>query len=410
MPQVQRISWYISLALAIGLSSSRAVLSIGTVLLFILALWHWNQTGRRFPHRGQSWRLMTLGVVVMFSLPILGLLHSDNLSEGLESIYRKLPLGLLLFSYWVLPRFTPRQMKTLALVFVLTQLTIGLASLVVHWFWPSWLIEARVGGRIPAITGVSHIYYGVILAYSNFLAFYFYWRQRKLKGIETRIWGVSAFVGVLIIHLYASRTGLIAWYSGLTMLLIYLMAYRKRWWLGLGLFIGLIGMSWLANQVPLIESKVQESISDLYSFQSKDQDLSYRSASLRLLAWSNAIEIIFESPWIGTGIADVEAQMELNYQHNGSYSRARSPLLNPHNQYLTYLIAFGIPGLALLLAVIFIPIFALRGPPMALGFCMSGVLLASLMFENILERQIGMTFFCVIYLWLPFWQYTDEIS
>ncbi|MEM9985886.1 MAG: hypothetical protein AAF804_12420, partial [Bacteroidota bacterium] len=208
MPQVQRVSWYLSLALVIGLSSSRAILSIGTVSLFIIALWHWHLNGHHFPRQGSSLKLMSLGIAIMLILPLLSLLHSDHWMEGLESVYRKLPLALLLFSYWVLPKFSPRQMKTLALVFILAQVFIGLASLLTHWFWPSWLMEDRIGGRIPAITGVSHIYFGVILAFSNFVAFYFYWRQRKQPGMETLVWGVSAFLGVIIIHLYASRTGL----------------------------------------------------------------------------------------------------------------------------------------------------------------------------------------------------------
>ncbi len=397
---------WVSWLLALGLGSSRALLSLSTVALLLLALWQGARRGWRIPRlthgqRGLGWASMAL-----WGLALLSGLLSEDLGAWSLSVYRKLPLLVLPLAYWVLLPFSPRQMAGLALAFVGSHTLISLASLTdlaLHYgHWD--------GHQVAVITGVSHIYFGVSLAFSTCLAAFLAWRKQAiLHAAMPKVWLVLALLNGLALHFFTSRTGIVALYSGLGLMVGYAVWKQRNWKLALGGLLLLLGLPLAAYQWgPTFQVRVDTTLQDWYAYQDPGQDISYNSASLRLLAWDTAWELIQDQPWLGVGLTEVKAAMRQQYEANGAYRRAREPLMSPHNQYITYWVGLGLGGVLALLALLLAPAWLVPVEAKPLAWAAVGVMLASLMFENILERQMGMTLFSVIYLWVPVWAHSSE--
>ncbi|MDR1879212.1 MAG: O-antigen ligase family protein [Bacteroidales bacterium] len=120
----------------------------------------------------------------------------------------------------------------------------------------------------------------------------------------------------------------------------------------------------------------------------------------RLELWKCSLGSIGKHPWFGVGTGDgkdVFAQ-ELREQ--------KSPLANKgmrsHNQYLTFLILFGVVGLTLILFSILYPVVALRKTKDTLFWIFFSIMLLSMLTEDTLEPQDGVTFFAFFYSFFLF--------
>ena len=405
----QKAAFIVSILLITGLGTSPALISICTVLIPILAIWRAYTLGWRIPEAArQIFTGPGMGMLVLWGLGVLSIFLSQDFPDWSVVLYRKLPLLLLPLGFaWLLP-FSRKQMNWLAITLVLSQALVAVASLTQHMLGFSYLHKPIVeGGHIPIISGVSHIYFGVTLAFSSLLSGYMAWeKENTLFPRMHRIWWILAILNAILLHFFTSRTGLMAFYAGLSSIFIYAIIRFKAWkiaLLGLGVLVVIPSIAYFS--VPSFRGRIHNTTNDWSRFQNSEEDISYNSAALRLLAWQTAWELIVENPVIGAGLSQVQPNMAAQYEENGAMDRARKPLHNPHNQYLTYWIGYGFPGLIALFVVLLIPIIRSRPPTQMLGFALFGALSMALMFENILERQIGMTFFCVIYIWLPFWQH-----
>lgn len=116
------------------------------------------------------------------------------------------------------------------------------------------------------------------------------------------------------------------------------------------------------------------------------------SLTMRLYFWKAACELVKEQGIFGVGTGDVQQEL------NRIYRETDSPLeeewyKRPHNQYLTILVALGIPGLLIFL-------WSLVWPPVWLGSFLPKlywpfliVALISFLMEDTLETQAGLTFY-----------------
>jgi O-antigen ligase len=123
------------------------------------------------------------------------------------------------------------------------------------------------------------------------------------------------------------------------------------------------------------------------------------SLSQRAVYLQTGLKVAAKNWLLGTGTGDVNQAM-LN-----QYAEDRSSLepdfqRRPHNQYLTFLITFGVAGLIYFVWLNgFAMVLALRSNNfMAIGFTMLAAL--SFLAEDTLETQIGVSFFAFFYAFL----------
>ena len=125
-------------------------------------------------------------------------------------------------------------------------------------------------------------------------------------------------------------------------------------------------------------------------------DPNEKSVVQRYLYLEAGLEIAREHLWFGVGNGDVKAAFSEYYQTTDS------PLVEKwrrraHNQFLTFLISFGIPGMLICLAAMVVPIFVANRQRsfMAVGFLI--LILISMLNEDTLETACGATFVAFFY-------------
>ncbi|MDD3724623.1 MAG: O-antigen ligase family protein, partial [Bacteroidales bacterium] len=119
------------------------------------------------------------------------------------------------------------------------------------------------------------------------------------------------------------------------------------------------------------------------------------SFNQRKFIYLNIHKLILKSPIIGYGTGDVKEELDSFYQENNTYF---GKYLNAHNQYFQTLLSIGIIGLIPLLLMLIIPTYISikHNKPHITAIIM--LIALSLMFESMLERQMGVQGIIIIYL------------
>lgn len=388
------------LVLAVGLSTGKALLSMSTIGLSAAVLWYWYRDGLRWP--AGVLRMQALWLVSLFALPLISGLWTANSERWLLDSYEKLPLLALPIAFSVLPRLTHRQWRWLQLLFLAAQTMVALATMLQFALnYDAQMARVADNSYIDIVGSISHIYFGLLLGLSILLGWDL-WRQYPAHW-PARWRGLLLAVLVLntvVLHVLVSRTGLLSFYAGLSILLWLWLWHSGRRWLSLALVLALVAMPVLAYvSIPSFRVRAQVTLWDWQQYQQPEADLTDNSLSLRLLAWQASADIVREHPWLGVGMEDVGAEMMARYEARGLDQRGSGLLDNPHNQYLKQWAGIGLPGLLGLLLALGYPIWWQRKRAAPLLVAVMATFAVAMLFESLLERQIGMTAFAALSMW-----------
>ena len=119
------------------------------------------------------------------------------------------------------------------------------------------------------------------------------------------------------------------------------------------------------------------------------------SVTQRLEFWKAGWSIFLAHPILGVGTGDVN-QAYLDYYTEHHSILDKEYWLRAHNQYLTFLVTLGIPGFLLFMALMLAPFFTGRTSDF-LNYSLMIIFLLSMINEDTLETQIGLTWFAFFY-------------
>jgi O-antigen ligase len=139
-----------------------------------------------------------------------------------------------------------------------------------------------------------------------------------------------------------------------------------------------------------LESRAYQVFCEYQSF-TEGYNSSGHSLTMRIHYWQAAILIIKDHFFTGVGTGDVEDAFQ------AKYVEINSPLElswrhRAHNQYLTMMVAFGVFGVAFFLFWLFAPAYFKKGKLHPVYFAFLFILLISMLFEDTLETQAGLSF------------------
>lgn len=152
-----------------------------------------------------------------------------------------------------------------------------------------------------------------------------------------------AFCLLLFIHFFAVRTGILLTYLFIITYLINTIIQQKKWKI-LSIFLISIIMSLSVFTVCSnnFSTKINYMRYDISRYVEHKQDAFQFSDSRRLQAIENGILLIKKNPILGTGIGDIQTEINSIYiQQNPSLEKTYFYL--PHSQYIYFLSVFGIP-------------------------------------------------------------------
>lgn len=145
---------------------------------------------------------------------------------------------------------------------------------------------------------------------------------------------------------------------------------------------------------PALRIRFLEGYKEFRRFGLYSPDHTVQSTGQRVLLWTNTFRIIQQHPFTGTGVGDVQNEIDRQLLISGD-ARFMPKKLNAHNEYLQTWAGLGIGGLLLWLLILALPLWQIPFPQKfpALLFSFSAGI-ASLT-ESILERQAGTLFICL---------------
>ena len=382
----------------LALFTSRALISLSPLLLLLAAALNHERALRWRAYWRNPAALLPLA---LYGLLLLSVFITHDLPEWRHQVFRQSLLVVVPLAVAVAPPLPPRYRAALAGWWLTVATIVALATLAYFLRHRAELEESISRSKtLTAITGIGHIYFGVMLALATLYGLHISSTAANAPNPAARRWrlaaGGAAVVCALTMHVLAYRTGLVALYGALAVTVVRTLIGQRRIVLGALMLLILVGTPVTAYYaLPSVERRVMQTQDDLHRFRS-GQDINEYSLSQRLAAWYTAGVLVREHWLLGVGQADVRRAMDEQYAREDFGLRPENRIL-PHNQYLQYLLGGGILTLALLVAMLLLP--QLTGPTRAdpyAQYLLTTVGFA-LIFDSMLEVQYGLNPFVLHY-------------
>ncbi|WP_426058855.1 O-antigen ligase family protein [Hymenobacter sp. B1770] len=388
----QHLLWLACLAGVAGLLASRALVALAPLVgvAAVLANPHLRHEIPAYFRNGAAMRAAALVVFLLLSG-----FYTSEWATWRHELFRSLPwLGVPLAFTLAVP-LTAGQRLTVGLFYVLSTTAVCLATLIQYLLDPSTANEAiSIGQNMQSITGVFHVYFGVMLALSCFWGLLLRSHPLVRPWLRAVLMGAAVLVA-LTLHVLAYRTGLLVLYVGLLAYVGQLFA-KKRLSLGLGLLLLLGAGPWLAYHT--LESVRQRTLSTVWDVEQYllGHDINDYSLARRLAAAETAVVIIKQHWLLGVGPADAQAVMREQYAWKDFGLRPANQA-DVHNQYLNAMLGGGVLGLGLWLAVLFgplVPRHSRQNPYIGFFILIQATVM---MVADMLSLQIGLNLFVFCY-------------
>ncbi len=331
--------------------------------------------------------------VAFYLLHIAALAYTSDMIEAFKHLETKAAILLLPMCLGTTRLLTASRTRQILRTFVLSNLMVLAYCFVVAavLFKQTGNIEKFYYHNLTEILDLHAIYFAMYLGLSILvILFYFYFREPLFGGAIS--FSIVAFFLISIVLLAALSLIVL-----LPLLIIYLLEEKllQRWSKTQRISIAaacLIAFGLLAYTIPYTRQKF-EKLSQT-TFEMGYQDYQWGSLTIRLAKWKCAADVLEDSWLVGVGTGDEQNALMESYRKNG-FSEGLRNNYNTHNQYLETWIMLGIPGLLLLLAMLW-PLSA-----NALWTCFLALNGVFMLTENILDTQKGVVFFAFFYALIP---------
>ncbi|MDX2248263.1 MAG: O-antigen ligase family protein [Bacteroidia bacterium] len=397
------VSFFLLLAMVAGLTASKAILSVGMIALLATGVWNWRLSGTSFFLN--PYKTTVAGLLIgLFFIAVLCGFYTENTSGWLRDVKTKLSIVLIPLALLLLSPLRGRQKYILSLVFIFIQTLWAIITL--GKFWKNHAEEmekVRQNSNIDIFGSISHIYFGLLLAFACILGLYLLFRKNTyLNKPLLYLLLFATLINLISLHILSSRTAQVSFYLSLWVWIVVEIWIHRRWKESLAVFLILMLLPVLAYYtIPSFRMRIEVSVWDYNMYQNQAGIYKDNSISSRLLAWGEAWAIFKENPLFGIGIEDVGPEIERRLIQKGMYQTVPEHLKIPHNLYLKYLSGVGIVGFFYLLLVIFFPLKNAFRQKNTLLVAFIALTATAFFFENFPERQIGIVFFCLGYLLIP---------
>ncbi|MGZ5243173.1 MAG: O-antigen ligase family protein [Bacteroidia bacterium] len=347
---------------------------------------------------------------VYYLLTFLSIFYTDNYDAfWKQNILLKLPFLLFPIGLSTGAHLDKKKLNILLYFFV------GLIWLVSTASFINYLVhfdeinaQIKHSKPIPVFTGtktvVSHIYFGIMLAFATCITYYFSWMQKpENKVVRWLLRGVF-FTFLIYMHSIVARTGMLAFYASVFIIIIWLMWRARKFLLGLSILSG-IGLLLAASLffVPSLNNRLANTKKDISQY-TEGKEINHYSISMRIESYKTAWKVYKNAPLFGVGPADIVTEMHAQYEAGNSPLTEENRKL-PHNQFLQTLTTMGIPGFAVLLGFFVFPFYyrkqyLFKDSSQLLFIAFLVICFFSFQVESIVERQLGVTFFSLFYILL----------
>ncbi|HEY6064163.1 MAG TPA: O-antigen ligase family protein [Chitinophagaceae bacterium] len=382
---------------------SRAVLSAG-IMAFAVVSFIYPGLKKHIHHFFASPLLW--GMSLLFFLPLISGLWSEDKKEWLEIIRIKLPLVFLPLAFAVPVHFSKKQWEWLAYFFI----AIVTAASIWSMFHYVSNISAANEGYLRAKTIITplendHVRFSWLISVAALLAGWL--SVVKRTGNKTISWGLAILLAWLVIflHILAARTGLISFYIMLAAASLWFIIKKANWKYGTALLIILIAFPVIAyKSLPTFHNRVKYFLYDMEYFQ-KTHYLPGANDAVRVISLNAGWAVMNKQPFTGVGFGDVLSATKKWYEENFP-QMLEADKIYPSGEWMMYGAGCGWPGILLFSFVMIIP-FRIKTNNRLVWWLLNATAAFGFLFDTGLEVQFGVFIYSFVVLWWWKWLKTE---
>lgn len=327
---------------------------------------------------------MLIPMMLYWLAYLISLLWTDNLSVGWAEVgqnawFFAIPFVCLCTDF---RQISQRCLRAMLWLFVIT------LTAVFFYLLAKALIVTHQQSSVFLKSGLSvfhnyiHYTYSTLYIASGLAFLYTEWiRDQGLKLTAKILILVCAVCLVLFVILLNSRAGILYLILLLLMCVFHTFFLRKKYRLGIIFLVSAVAL------VALLHFTLPEK---LHRFSNTTTEIVHGDMSdSRFMIMKNAWTVVKEHPLMGVGAGDRKDSLtplygELNHVYN------------PHNQFLDTWLGTGVCGMLILWLMVLLPLLVAYKNQQIMPMMVNIMLIAGLMVESMLERQMGVAFLTVI--------------
>ena len=401
----RKLAFYCSItAMLTGLLFSRALLSSGMFLFAAISLIHRNllQQVKVFFSSPFLWSMSLL-----FVLPLISGLWSDDHSQWLQILRIKLPLVLLPVCFAGEINFKFKDWKNISFIFLVLMLG-GICTSLWQYFQNINSVHAAYlkAYTIGTPLGNDHVRFSLLVVIALLtVGFVLAKNRQNLAKPSKGLLLLFALVSFIYLHVLAVRTGLVCFYLGIFVLLLWMLSRTKRQNLFFLLLIFLLPAA-AYFIFPTFRNKISYLKYDL-SFVQKNIYLPGSSDGNRVASIRAGWELLKQHPFSGVGFGDIKDEAEKFYERNYSQMSSNDKIL-PSSEWLMYAAGTGWPGVIFFSLIMGVPFLVTRTRKNVFWILLNIFIVLSYLFDIGLEVQYGVFIHAFVLLWWYKWLQLKE--
>jgi O-antigen ligase len=398
-------TFFISItAMLAGVLFSRAVLSSGLIFFALISLFHGKITQqlKSFIRSPLFWSMSLL-----FLLPAISGLWSENVSQWLQILRIKLPLLILPLCFAGENNFKFRDWTKISFVFLVLMFVAVCQS---AWGYVQNM-SAINAAYLKAYTmetplGNDHVRFSLLVVIAIFtIIFLLVKAGDNFKKITRVTLFILAVIDIVYLHMLAVRTGLICFYFGVLIFLVWLLSHhRRKSFFLVALFLFLPVAAYFV--FPTFKNKVSYLRYDLSSIEEKTY-VPGSSDGNRFVSFKAGWALLRQHPVTGVGFGDIEDETDEFYEANFPQMSGSDKIL-PSSEWMMYGSGTGWFGIILFSFVMLIPFFLKVVQKNIFWILLNIFIAVSYLFDIGLEVQFGVFIHAFITLWWYKWLQLKE--
>lgn len=378
----KELNLHLCLAILLLLTLPFSIRIPNILLLLISAHWLFFQKRKR---------IASIKVLAILLLPFLmyslGIIYSDDVSEGFYGLEKRLPLLAfpIIFSTMI---FSQKQIELLLTAFLIgtiaATLYCVLFEVINHYHAYDRLYPVNFDYfKLSELTQGIELdppYFGAFIGFSLLIASFLF--QRKVIGLASFILTVIFLSPFLVLS--GARTAMLALL--VSMAAFWIMHQKKK---AIGILV-IIALS--LSLIVMADDVLRNRFVDAVTLSVQPDNQASSSLSVRLATWKSALSIIEDNWLLGVGTGDYQVALNKAYLED-DLREAYENEYNVHNQYLETMVALGIAGLICFMLSFALSVTIAGKTQSSLFLSFMILVLTCLTTESMLERHKGIMLF-----------------
>jgi O-antigen ligase len=395
------IAYYITIAVLVLIPVYHWYLPPFMGLLAVIWIWDYKTRIEDFVNLRREYKLLFVLFIIFYLWQVFGMVYSDNPKEGWRNIILRISLFVFPLVYISPGEVIRKKSNFLLRIFALGTIFFlifclsnalyrsisfqnGIFTFNPHplVYFDSWL-NYFYGSELaifqhPSYLSMYILFSVFISAESSF--------DKALKLKTRALWFTAAILLAFSIYLLSSRAAIIAAIITIPIYLFYKFRNSR-----IKLISGVIILIGLFILIPVVFTSPR--LSYYFKGVSKTELINKMRNEGRIKIWKSALKILNDNLVFGVGTGDIQDELNKEYILSGDKNIPVKNNLNAHNQFLEVILENGLIGLLLFMSLFGVMLYISITECNILYTVFLFVVFISFLFETMLNRLAGVSFF-----------------